>query len=99
MMKSDRTKRRLLGKLVRFDEIHGRRKRDENYIDLTRPSVLLLLTIIYVVIVGFLVLGAPWPGLEMEPIPPEQLPVAIPGFIALYVVVIGGFYLRDKFRK
>jgi hypothetical protein len=38
-------------------------------------------------------------GLHPDPIPPEDLPVAIPIFVLIYLVVFGGFYLRDRYRK
>lgn len=98
MRKPSGQQNRVLDKIIRSDGSRNRR-RDENHIDLTKPSVILWLTMIYVVVVSFIVVGVPWMGVRSTPIPPDQLPVAIPVFIVLYVVVIGGFYLRDRFRK
>ena len=99
MKKPNRKQREFLGKLIRIDELERKNIRDENYIDLTKPSVLIWITISYIAILFFVIIGVPWMGSDSTPIPPEQLPVAIPIFIFLYVVVIGGFFLRDKLRK
>lgn len=89
----------LLGKFIRLDKDAKTRYRKENEFDATKPSVLLVLTISYVAVVFFLIIGIPWQGSEPEPIPPEDLPVAIPVFILLYILIIGGLFLRDKLKK
>ena len=70
----------------------------QNEIDLSNPVALILFTAAYIVVIFFLIIGVPWRG-SSTPIPPEDLGVAIPVFIVLYIFIAGGFYLRDKIRK
>ncbi len=100
MKKLNKKQKDFLGKIIRLKELKKKRPRkDQNIIDPTNPGTLLLITIAYAVAVFFIIIGVPWHGSESTPIPPEDLPVAIPLFIILYVVVIGGLYLYDKVRK
>ena len=96
--KLDKKHQKLLGKFIRLDQSAKNRYRKENEFDATKPSVLICLTVSYVAIVFFLIIGVPWQGYERTPIPPEDLPVAIPIFILLYIIIVGGLYLRDKLR-
>ena len=89
----------LLGKFIRLDESGKLNPRKPGELDLTRPSVLIGLTLAYIVVVFMVIFGVPINGIHSDPIPVEDLPVAIPLFILAYVVVIGGFYLRDRRRK
>ncbi|MEE4241793.1 MAG: hypothetical protein V2I36_10005 [Desulfopila sp.] len=91
--------KKFLGKFVDLKKFENKQYRKENEFDATKPSVLLWLTICYVLIVCFLIIGIPWQGVGPTPIPSEDLPIAIPIFIILYIVVIGGLYLRDRFKK
>jgi hypothetical protein len=95
----EKNNRKILGKFIRLDKFDKRQNHNENWFDATKPSVLIWLTISYIAIVFFLIIGVPWQGSGPTPIPPEDLPVAIPIFILFYVIVIGGLYLRDKLRK
>ncbi len=82
-----------------LDGLNEKQYRQRDEFDATKPSVLIGLTIVYAVAVFSIIIGVPWQGVGGTPIPPEDLPVAIPIFIGLYVVVIGGLYLRNKMRK
>jgi len=88
-----------LGKFIRPEGDEKNQRRKANEIDVSKPSTLIWLTLCYAFVVFFVIIGVPRPGLPGNPIPVEYLPVAIPFFIIAYVVVIGGFYLRDKHRK
>jgi len=87
--------RKILGKFIRLDEGAKKRYRNENEFDATKPSVLIVLTISYVAAVFCLVIGVPWQGSARTPIPPEDLPVAIPVFIVFYVLLVGGLAVWD----
>jgi len=95
----DKKHRNFLGKFIRLEEFDKKQYRNENEFDATKPSVLIGLTIAYIAIVFFLIIGVPWRGSDPTPIPPEHLPVAIPIFVIFYIIIIGGLYLRDKLRK
>jgi hypothetical protein len=88
----------IINKFIRLDELENGSYRKKNEIDITKPSVLLLVTICYIFIVFFIIIGVPWRGAS-NPIPVKDFPVAIPFFIILYILVIGAFYIRDKKRK
>ena len=90
---------KFLGMFIRTDALRNKSHSKKDELDLTKPSVLIGVTLCYIFIVFFLIIGVPWQGSSPTPIPPEDLPVAIPIFILLYIVVIGGFYLRDKRKK
>ena len=98
-MNSGKKHNRILEKLILPKESRRKRHRNENEFDATRPIVLFWLTISYIAIVAFLILGIPWMGLEREPILPEDLPVAITTAAIFYVLIIGGLYIRDKLNK
>jgi hypothetical protein len=98
-MQESEKQKNLLGKFVRRDESGNLNPRKPDELDLTRPAVFIGLTLAYVCIVFCIVIGVPWQGLHPEPIPPEDLPVAITVFVLLYLVVFGGFYFRDKRRR
>lgn len=98
-MKLNDKNRKILGKFIRLDKLDNKQYRKENEFDATKPSVLISLTVAYIAIVVFLVLGVPWMGVDREPIPPEDLPVAIPIFILFYLLIIGGLYVRDRLKK
>ena len=57
------------------------------------------MTIAYIGIVFFLIIGVPWMGVARESIPPDDLPVAITVAAVFYVLIIGGLYIRDRFKK
>jgi len=90
---------KLLGKLVRMDDYKNKSYRNQNSFDATKPSVLIVLTLAYIAIAFCLIVGIPWQGHKPDPIPPEDLPVAIPIFVVIYIVLIGGLYLRDRLKK
>lgn len=98
-MKLNDKQKSFWGKFVRLDESGRRGARWRGELDLTRPAVLIGLTLAYAFIVFFVIIGVPWMGMHPGPIPPEELPVAITFFVLAYIVVIGGFYLRDQRRK
>ncbi|NPA25023.1 MAG: hypothetical protein GXO34_04265 [Deltaproteobacteria bacterium] len=98
-MKLNKKQKGFWEKFIRPGESGRRGDRWRGDLDLTRPVVLLGLTLAYAFIVFFLVIGVPWMGMRPGPIPPEDLPVAITFFVLAYIVVIGGFYLRDRRRK
>jgi len=98
-MKLNEKQKGFWGQFIRFDESGKRSNINREELDLSKPSVFIGLTVAYVVIVVCLILGVPWMGLHPDPIPPEDLPVAIPIFVLIYLVVFGGFYLRDRYRK
>ena len=97
MKLSDR-QREFLGKFIRPEDQRAP-ERNSGEIDVSKPTVLIGITAVYCVMVFFLVIGVPWQGSSPVPIPPEDLPVAIPLFIIAYIVVIGGLYLRDRYRR
>lgn len=99
MSPPDKRSKGILDKLVLPVESRGKRNKDQNEFDATKPVVLFWLTISYIGIVFFLFIGVPWMGVEREPIPPEDLPFAITVAVILYIVIIGGLYLRDRLKK
>ncbi len=99
MTMPDKRHKKILGKLIRQKEFNNKRTGNENEFDATKPSVLIWITIAYIAIVFFLIIGVPWRGSDPAPILPEDLPVAISVFVLLYIVIVGGLYLRDKLKK
>ena len=96
-MKTQKNKRKnFLGLFVHLDKIGKPQKQNE--IDLSNPVTLITFTISYIIVIFFVIIGIPWHG-SSNPIPPEDLDVAIPVFIFLYIFLAGGFYIRDKIKK
>jgi len=89
----------ILGKLIRTNEAARARAKKGNEFDATKPSVLFWLTMAYIGVVFFLIIGVPWQGTERMPIPPEDLPIAIKTAVIFYSVIVGGLYLSDTLRK
>lgn len=98
-MGDNKNRNRILDKLVLPKESRHGKIKNENEFDATRPVVIFWLTIAYIGIVFFLIIGIPLPGLDREPIPAESLPTAITIAVVLYPLIIGGLYLRDKLKK
>ncbi|MEW6664381.1 MAG: hypothetical protein AB1512_04065 [Thermodesulfobacteriota bacterium] len=91
--------RRVLKALVRLDENATIERKGRSRYDATRPSFLIFTAIAYAAAVFFIIIGVPLRGVSTKPIPQEDLPYAIPIFILVYVVIVGGLYLRDRLRK
>lgn len=98
MLNDENRYKKLLGKFIDFDKWEKVNHQGRSGYDATKPSFLIIVTIAYVAIVFFITLGIPMHGIEPEPIPAADLPYAMPIFIVIYVVVVGGLYLRDKYR-
>lgn len=91
--------KKFLGLFIKLDEWEKIKLQKSSGYDATNPFFLFIVTIAYIAIVIFIIIGVPMNGMEPEPIPAEDLPVAIPIFIVIYIVVVGGLYLLDKYRK
>jgi len=99
-MVSDKKKQnRILGSLIRPAASRRKQYKNANEFDATKPIVLFWMTIAYIGIVFFLIIGIPWMGSDPTPIPPEDLPMAISVAVVFYIVIFGGLYLRDKLKK
>ena len=96
MKKSGSQLNKYAGLFIRLDKLGKTKKQNE--IDLSNPATLIWLTVGFVVVVFFLIIGVPWHGYS-NPIPPEDLDVVIPVLVVLYILIVGGFYFRDKKRK
>lgn len=98
-MTSDKKHKRILDTLILPGESRNRKYRNENKFDATRPVVLFWLTIAYMSLAFCLIIGIPWPGLDPEPVAPEDLPVAITVAVFFYIFIVGGLFIRDKLKK
>jgi hypothetical protein len=75
-MNSGKRHKRILGKLILPSNERSKKHPSANEFDATRPAVLFWLSVAYVGIVFFLILGIPLPRLARDPVPPEDVPVA-----------------------
>jgi len=85
--------------IIDVNKYNNIKKNGHTKFDASSPYTFFGGIVVYIIAVSFIIVGIPWKGIETKPIPLEDLPMAIPAFIFLYIIVYGILYIFDKRRK